>query len=209
MTRIFYKTTLAFALLCVTSGYVNAGVMIDLSGESGSTTINYSISGSISTSGTGFNVGLGVFDFIGFGDITSGFDNNLDPRTGGVNVTSSFPDAEVHRPSVLGNLGQGDVFRISGQSVTVSPGNSIDFSGSGTFDYDPTFDALTLGTFTGFIRQPGFSSDFMLLDTDTTLTISSTSGNGVVPEPASLAIFGIGGLGMVGIGRRRKKKQLT
>ena len=41
----------------------------------------------------------------------------------------------------------------------------------------------------------------------TDITVSGSASAGVIPEPSSLAIFGIGALGMLGMGIRCRKKQ--
>ncbi len=57
------------------------------------------------------------------------------------------------------------------------------------------------------------SNDILLVSDSNTLgminaiRILETGNAGTVPEPGSLAIFGIGALGMVGLGVRRKRKQ--
>jgi hypothetical protein len=68
----------------------------------------------------------------------------------------------------------------------------------------PSFEARS-GTADGiFSRLHNFGTGF---EGWGLVTQFETASQSMVPEPSSLAIFALGGIGMIGIGQRRKRKQ--
>jgi len=85
-----------------------------------------------------------------------------------------------------------DIDAVSYGSVVIGPGSSIDFaSGNGT------------ATFVDSLGNVSSAGAFWSMSTQTIAGNTYTSWSASVPEPATLAIFGIGLLGL-GLARRRK-----
>lgn len=200
------KTILTSALLATLAGSVSAALTIEISGTSGSSTVIYTASGSITiTEAVAVNStstgAAPVFD-----EWATTFDNNLgdmfqtDVSTDNNRTLSSaisyqlntveFAQIEAFDLTATNTVG-GDDFQIDMDGTVSYPvltiGDVISWSGSGTF----TLSAETYDTFfeSGTYTAPLNGGDYVI-------------NIAPVPEPSSTALLGLGGLAL--FLRRRK-----
>ncbi len=171
----------------------------DVAGNNTSTTIPH-----VTISGTGdgtydyYSFFVAVAGSIGIFDIDFGYDNG----PGSVDTELALFN------SAGGVLAQNDDFSVTAGAGGSTPGPGIldafiqyTFTSAGTYVIGvsryPSF--ATTGTITGDALQNG--------DTYTLqVSIQNASVNNAVPEPASLALMGLGGFGLIGGAIRRRRK---
>lgn len=207
------------ALLIATAGQLQAAVI----------TINLAAAGIDSVNITGLNAGktfgsarTEVLGFVGTNELRIRFDSariGLDPEdnmsiaiNGGITSAHRFGAGATIDGSFGGvwNSGNSNTAFYNGDSVSFSPDfgpNSFigfRFASGGGFKYGYI---EVLWNWTG---TPSTSS-FQLLSAayeDQENTAIVTPGGSVVPEPTSMAIFGLGALGMAYRARRKSKASL-
>lgn len=193
--EIRLAVTLA-AVLIIAAEQVHAAVVIDLSGTTGSSTINIEMNGTLIESlGTqygvfGINFPTEDFDFLATTQIT-----------GDTRVENLTTNAIVPIDSIL--LGASTEFQLGTSSpIIAQPGEILQFSGMGTFQLPAgrTFDEFDTGTFIGDFTHSGASGNGV--------TLNVGNSPSAVPEPTSLALFGISAcVAGVGAARRRQREQ--
>jgi len=99
--------------------------------------------------------------------------------------------------------------RLFNNGTAIGSGFDLDVTSGGTVtvwtDGATTFDEVRVGTyFTATIRNQHNAGNVSATAIDN--IVAGTRGTGAVPEPATLAMFGVGALGLVGAALRRRKR---
>ncbi|QDT63397.1 PEP-CTERM sorting domain-containing protein [Calycomorphotria hydatis] len=197
---------LSFMACCIASFYVlmssaQAALIVELEGTTGDSVIDILISGSVSassnTSTSGYSLESSTDDFIqtfiGSSPITSG-SLSIDSQS---TSTSSIID------DIFLDIFSDEIRLRFPSSVSFLAGEVFDFSGSAQFTLaSGTFDSVfNLGTFNNV--SPTFSP---FVGNGGTIIISERS-EAIVPEPTSIALAGLGVMGLFVAARRRQKCQ--
>lgn len=191
-----------------------AGVIFNISGEAGSDIVTVSVSGAGTWTRSGVAGTIGALDFndfVSFQSLPKGstFNPTSAPIISG-NITfinHGKQTFSIERLSIIDGDTQGipgfNAFGLETDVYSFVEGLSYSISGTATFSLstlglNATYDDLNPGTYnaTNF-----FSSGFGAIEA-AQLTVQPPS-SGVVPEPASLSVWGIGLLGL-SLVRRRK-----
>ena len=186
----------ALAFLTV-AGTTDAELIVDLTGGPDDTTVNISLSGSVSADSAGSGYSVFAMDF----PTNSFVYLSETPITGTTAVTNTTTQSSSSVTSILLGSSPGFQLLVSPQMV-VYGGQSLLFSGSGTFDLPGgrTFSEFNVGTFWG-----DFITGGNLAGNGVTLNVGSPVNP--VPEPSTLALLAVGLLGISGYATRKRRQR--